>query len=123
MEHRLVLTQALDAHKGELYAALFASADGSWSRLRPDAVVTGEELLAWLPVSCAVVGDAVVNYGSFLREKLGRAIPLLPLETPGPRGGVVAALGWEYLQAGQSADPTDLEPCYIQPSYAVSMST
>jgi len=113
----------LDAYKGELYAAVFAPAARGWSRLTPDTLLTPEGLRGWLPLPCTVVGDTGAPYGDLLREQFGSAITILPFETYGPRGGVVAALGWQRLQAGESADATHLEPFYIRPSHAASIST
>src|SRR5262249_40289368 len=59
----------LDAHKGELYAAIFGSAAENWSRRTPDLVITPERLRNWLPVPCTVIGDATVSYEVFLREQ------------------------------------------------------
>jgi tRNA threonylcarbamoyladenosine biosynthesis protein TsaB len=110
----------LDAHKGELYAATFAPAAQGGERLTPDTVVTAEALLPHLPLPCLILGDAVVTYGAFLRERLGDAVTLLPFDAYAPRGGAVAALAAESLPAGAGTDATHLEPCYIRPSYAES---
>ena len=108
----------LDARKGELYAACFESSAGGCRRLTADRLVTPEALVALLPTPCVVVGDGVTVCESVLRGQLGERVTLLPAETHGPRGGVIAALGWERLQAGQLADVPSLEPTYVRPSEA-----
>jgi tRNA threonylcarbamoyladenosine biosynthesis protein TsaB len=108
----------LDARKGELYAACFESSARGWARLTPDALVTPEALLAMLPFPCVVLGDAVIAYGSWLADRLGARVTVLPFEAYGPRGGVVATMGAERFAAGLTADLAGLEPFYIRPSEA-----
>lgn len=107
----------LDARKGELYAALFESSTAGCRRLTADQLVTAEALVALLPAPCVVVGDGGTVCASALRAHFGERVTVLP-ETHGPRGGVVAALGWERLRAGQLADVPSLEPTYVRPSEA-----
>lgn len=113
-----VICPVLDARKGELYAAAFESRPTGLKRLTADALVTPESLLEVLPTPCVVLGDAVPRYGALLASRLGAAVTLLPFETHAPRGGIVALLGWERMQAGQTADLHQLEPFYIRPSEA-----
>lgn len=108
----------LDARKGELYAASFESSAAGLKRLTADALVTPESLLEVLPTPCVVLGDAVERYGEFFKSRLGPRVTVLPFETYAPRGGVVARMGWERLQAGETADLLQLEPCYVRPSEA-----
>jgi tRNA threonylcarbamoyladenosine biosynthesis protein TsaB len=113
-----VICPVLDARKGELYAAAFAACEGQLKRLTADALVTPQELLDQLPTPCVVLGDAVERYGILFQRRLGERVTVLPFETHAPRGGVVALMGWERLQAGESADLQQLEPFYIRPSEA-----
>lgn len=117
-DHHGTVCTLLDARRGELYAACFAAAPSGCTRLTADTLVTPEALLPQLPTPCVVVGDAVVRYGAWLREQLGARVTLLPFETHGPRGGVVARLGGERLRAGQCDPLPDMEPFYIRPSEA-----
>jgi len=64
------------------------------------------------------LGDAVASYGALLRDRLGPGATLLPFETYGPRGAVVAAMGGMRLQAGQVSDVPTLEPQYVRRSEA-----
>jgi tRNA threonylcarbamoyladenosine biosynthesis protein TsaB len=116
--HQGVIWTILDARKGELYAACFESQSGMVHRLTPDAVVTAAELVRHITVPCVVVGDALPRYAAFLEEHLGDRATLLPYEIYGPRGGVVAAMGWERLQAGASEPAACIEPFYVRPSDA-----
>jgi tRNA threonylcarbamoyladenosine biosynthesis protein TsaB len=116
--HQGFICTLLDARKGELYAACFESVSGVVHRLTPDAVVTLAELSENISLPCIVVGDAVARYGAVLREHLGDQVTLLPYETHGPRGGVVASMGLERLQSGVDASAASLEPFYVRPSDA-----
>jgi tRNA threonylcarbamoyladenosine biosynthesis protein TsaB len=113
-----VICAVLDARKGELYAACFASGPLGLTRLTDDALVTPEALLAALPTPCVVLGDATERYGALLEDRLGVGVTVLPFETHAPRGSVVATMGWERVLGGQTADPHKLEPSYIRPSEA-----
>jgi tRNA threonylcarbamoyladenosine biosynthesis protein TsaB len=116
--HPGVICALLDARKGELYAACFEAQDGALRRLSADALLTPQQLIALLPMPCVIVGDAVDTYGEFLRSHLGARATVLPFPSYGPRGGVVAALGWERIRAGEGEDLPSLEPSYVRPSEA-----
>ena len=108
----------LDARKGELYGACFASSPGKWTRLTADAIDTADSLVDRLPRPCTILGDAVVRYSAFLRERLGDDVVLLPFATYAPRGATVAMMGWERWQEGTTDDLPTLEPAYIRPCEA-----
>lgn len=115
---RSVIGAILDARKGEVYAACFRPTDEGLERLTDDLLLTPEALLERLPVPCVLLGDGVTAYGAFLRSRLGEQVTLLPGDSYGPRGGVVAAMGAERLQAGHVDDFSSLEPVYIRPCEA-----
>jgi tRNA threonylcarbamoyladenosine biosynthesis protein TsaB len=109
---------ALDARRGEVYAAGFVAGSDGWRRVTADTLTTAAALVASLPTPCVVVGDAVDAYGDVFRERLGAGLTLLPFGAHGPRGGVVAMLGWERARCGDFDDVHALEPFYIRPSDA-----
>lgn len=108
----------LDARKGEVYAACFESQSGGLRRLTEDLLLTPDALLGMLPRPCAVLGDAVAVYGTFLQQRLGASVTLLPSDTHGPSGGMIAAVADERLHAGAPDDLSPLEPRYIRLSEA-----
>lgn len=116
--HQGYICTLLDARKGELYAACFESVSGVVRRLTPDALVTPTDVVEHIALPCVIIGDAIPRYAAFLRERLGDQATLLPSETYGPRGGVVASMGWERLQAGVAEPVASLEPFYVRPSDA-----
>ncbi len=113
-----VVCAVLDALKGELYAACFESSAAGCRRLTADRLLTPQALLALLPAPCVVVGDGGTVCEPVLRAHFGERVTVLPAATHGPRGGVIAALGWERLRAGELADVPSLEPTYVRPSEA-----
>ena len=118
LHHHGCIWTVLDARKGEVYAACFAAESGMVRRLTADAVVSVDELVKHITVPCVVVGDALPRYGAFLQEHLGGRATLLPYDTYGPRGGVVAMVGEERLHAGAADLAASIEPFYVRPSDA-----
>ena len=102
---------ALDARKGEVYAALFEATDGAPRRRTPDLALRPAALAERLVPPCILVGDAGEVYG----EILGTRATLRPFATHHPRGGVIARLGFERLAAGEPGNPGTLEPVYVRP--------
>lgn len=114
-----VICPLLDARKGEVYTACFESSPGGgWTRRMADTLARPEDLLELLPTPCMVLGDGVATYGGILTARLGAQCTLLPFDVYGPRGGVVARMGWERLRIGRADELPDLEPCYIRASDA-----
>jgi tRNA threonylcarbamoyladenosine biosynthesis protein TsaB len=106
---------ALDARKREVYAALFRiDPAGVPERLGPDAALPPDALAARLPAGTVLVGDAGETYPDAFPANVVR----LPFASHHPRGGVVARLGAQRLEAGESADLGSVEPAYIRASEA-----
>jgi tRNA threonylcarbamoyladenosine biosynthesis protein TsaB len=106
---------AIDARKGEIYAALFSVApDGTVERRTADLVWTAEGLAAALPIGTLVVGDADTDYGEVLAAR-GRVRPAA--DHP-PRGGMVARIGADRLARGERGPLAALQPVYVRPADA-----
>jgi tRNA threonylcarbamoyladenosine biosynthesis protein TsaB len=100
---------ALDARKGEIYAAFFAPERGTLRRLTPDAVWKPAALAAACDTTTVVVGDAPdAHAGSFA------AATVRPFALHHPRGDVVARLGMARLAAGAAVPLAALEPAYVR---------
>jgi tRNA threonylcarbamoyladenosine biosynthesis protein TsaB len=117
-ERHGVVAAVLDARKGEVYSACFASSAHEWRRLSEDRLTTAEAFAATVPTPCSIIGDAVIAHGDLLREQLHARATVLPWETHGPRAATIAAMGAEQLRAGQTADLAHCEPFYICPTEA-----
>lgn len=101
----------LDAGRGDLYAALFGTLQGSWAQLGGERLATPGELAASVPegtLFCGEVPEAA-------REALaaaGRGTALAPAR---PRSAAaLAALGWERLRQGLADDVATLQPVYLR---------
>jgi tRNA threonylcarbamoyladenosine biosynthesis protein TsaB len=110
----------IDAHKGEVYAGLFAVERGVPRPLDP----SGEAERVLAPAALAdelraggvvLVGDGVLRY----RELFIGAAPLD--EDGAPRPADVARLGALRLAAGERSDLARAAPKYIRPSEAERM--
>jgi len=100
---------ALDARKGEIYAALFAPEGAGLRRLTPDAVWQPAALAAACDATTVVVGDAPGAYPQVFAVTTVR-----PFATHHPRGDVVARLGAARLAAGDAVPLAALEPAYVR---------
>ena len=106
---------ALDARKGEVYAAVFhVDAHGSLERIAPDAALSPARLAAALPAGAVLIGDAIDAYHEAWPATLERRA----FATHHPRGGIVARMGGLRLAAGSAADIGTLEPVYVRPPEA-----
>ncbi len=108
---------ALDAQRGEVYAAAFdVTADGATPRddLLPELVYTADELADRLAGPLRIVGEGAAIVGDRLRERLGsNAIALEPelAEASASHIGRLAAL---RLAAGEGGDAASLAPRYVR---------
>jgi tRNA threonylcarbamoyladenosine biosynthesis protein TsaB len=104
---------AVDAKRGQVYAAVYQRAQGTLRRTLDPAVLSPVEALNFAAHSPAVyvMGDAARRYASDF------AIPgctLAPEKEWRIRASVIARIGLALFRAGQSAEPADLEPSYLR---------
>jgi len=105
---------ALDARKGEVYAALFQATPEGPRRLSDDLAIRPGDLAARLEAPCVLVGDA----GSVYADVLSARAAIRPFATHHPHGAIVARLGWQRFVHGEAVNPGDLEPVYVRPPEA-----
>ncbi len=98
----------LDAGRGEVYVGDY-QVNGSEALLQNERLLTREDLAQ------AVPGSIVVTPDQGLAE-LARAAGLQVSEIEVPRSDVVARLGWQKIQAGETVSPEDLDANYIRRS-------
>ena len=109
-----VLCVAIEAGRGEVYAALFRFESGTPARAWPDRSCRPADLAAALPADCMLVGDgagAVVEAG----RAAGRSLRSTdcPLLAP-----AIALWALQALRPGETYRPGTLTPNYIRPSDA-----
>jgi tRNA threonylcarbamoyladenosine biosynthesis protein TsaB len=112
----------LDARKGEVYTALYRTAEGRLEVLAPARAVAPGMLARDLdgahPGPVIFVGDGVWTYGGLLAEHLGARARLAPPGLRLPSAASLADLGLAALAAGVRHDPASLVPIYVRPSEA-----
>jgi tRNA threonylcarbamoyladenosine biosynthesis protein TsaB len=96
---------ALDAGRGEVYAGDY--------RLLPDVCLGSERLLSKEEFLAAAKGSVVITPEPTWAEA-ARAAGLHVEQIDYPRSDMIARLGWERIQRGQTVTPTELEANYIR---------
>lgn len=106
--HQRVLA-ALDAGRGEVYAGDY--------QLTPEVRMSSERLLSKEEFLVAAKGGVVVTPEAIWAEA-ARSAGVLVEQVDYPRSDVIARLGWEHIQRGQTVRPDQLEANYIRRSDA-----
>lgn len=104
---------ALDASRGEVYAASFSRSGGKVREERAPGLCELASLGASLPGPAVVVGDAA----SALADP-SRGIVVADPEVAWPTATRIAALGHRFYMEGVRQDPLYLAPTYYRPNEA-----
>jgi tRNA threonylcarbamoyladenosine biosynthesis protein TsaB len=104
---------ALDAGRGDVYAGDYEVGPQARmpAHMRSERLLRREELVA------ETRGNVVVTPDAALAETV-RAAGIRVELIEHPNAGMIAQLGWEHLQRGQTASPEELEANYIRRSDA-----
>jgi len=102
---------ALDARRGEVYAAAFDPKSGSALAWLPEGVYGAAALAAALPLPCRVVGEGAAIAADALRAR-GAGVSLHP--ECAPRAEAVGRFGQLLLARGEGEDPASLVPRYLR---------
>jgi tRNA threonylcarbamoyladenosine biosynthesis protein TsaB len=109
------LCAAIEAGRGEVYAALFRVAGGEPVRVTADRSYRPDDLVPILSEGVRVVGDGSASIARAVRET-GREILVLD---PGPLlAGPLALWGERVLPPGSRYQPGQPRPNYVRPSDA-----
>jgi tRNA threonylcarbamoyladenosine biosynthesis protein TsaB len=107
----------LDAGRGDFYVGDYEMGSGAGrARMRSERLLARDEFLAEAKVAVEE-GIPVATVDAALAETL-RASGLRVEQLEYPGGAVIARLGWERLQRGQTVRPEELEANYIRQSDA-----
>lgn len=102
---------ALDARRGEVYAAAFDEMGVPLAWL-PEGVYRPPLLCSALRAPCRLVGDGAAIVADAVRAAFGSAVSLDPACVP--RAAAVGRLGLRALANGAGADPASLVPRYVR---------
>ncbi len=104
---------ALDAGRGDAYVGDYDVSPHvhTHARMHSERLLSGEEFVN------AAKGKAIVTPDSVLAEKI-RAVGIQVELIEYPKGGVLAQLGWEHFQRGETVRPEALEANYLRRSDA-----
>lgn len=100
---------ALDAGRGDVYAGDYEL--GRTVHMHSERLLTREEFVA------EAAGKAVVTPDAALAQ-MARSAGVQAELIEYPNSGVIARLGWEHLQRGETVSPEELEANYIRHSDA-----
>jgi len=109
-EETRILT-ALDAKRGEVYAAAYERREGRLVRTREPFVTTPDKAAALLQTPFYVMGDALPRYADILCEGGSTAADQTLWRV---RASVVAQLGLAAHRSGRRDDPLTLTPLYLR---------
>ena len=114
-----IICPLLDARRREIYGTVFRGGI-EWQRLSEDLCLSIDDFLDRLdtdiPSNGAInfVGDGLLTYGNAVRERLGEnahfADPIFNV----PRGAMIAQLGAQRLQHGDTDSYWTLVPNYVR---------
>jgi tRNA threonylcarbamoyladenosine biosynthesis protein TsaB len=107
---------ALDARKGEIFAAVYQrDAQGTPHRLTDYLSIPPHELLDRIHGPTLLLGDAAPRYGEGLRRECRHAITLAPPAYHYPRASLLCRLAILKLSRGDRTHPRDLQALYARP--------
>jgi tRNA threonylcarbamoyladenosine biosynthesis protein TsaB len=108
------LAVAMDAQRGEVFAAVFEWAKTEWQIVGEPTIVDNEDWLAGLRPGMAVCGPALGKLGG----RLPHDVTVVDAALWSPQAASVARLAWERHQAGDYDDVFKLLPLYLRKSAA-----
>lgn len=122
---RSFICPVINARKNEVYAAVYASPEGSLKCVSKPAAKPPEAVAAHLTElfpepggQVILTGDGALAFRDLFHGRLGARAVFAPVELSLPRGAAVAGLGWRKLLANEVSDPLFLVPFYLRKAEA-----
>jgi tRNA threonylcarbamoyladenosine biosynthesis protein TsaB len=114
-----VVCPMIDAKKGEVYAALFSSeSGGGLKRMMEDRIISPEALCDHLFKSSGTptvfLGDGASRYREVLQKRLGHRAVFAPAPLSTALPSMVARLGLQRIERGETSDAGTLVPAYLR---------
>ena len=113
-----LICPVLDARRSQVYTALYRSRPGGLEELLPPSLLSPLKLTERIKEPTLFVGDGLLPFGEFFRERLGQNFEAAPAYLKHPRAATVGILGRDKALAGDFDDPLRLLPLYLRPSEA-----
>ncbi len=104
----------LQAGRGRICTAQYASHKGRWERAGEMVLTTIEELCQEVEGPSLFCGEIDAETTSEIRQHLGLEAIIATPAASLRRAAYLTELGWERLQKGDADDPTTLAPIYLQ---------
>ncbi len=103
-----------DAGRSELAAAVYRNWRGRLTQVRPEAIISWDELESWVQRPALICGDLYPKLASEVMRRLGNRA-LLASPAAGPRrAGYLAELGWRRIERGNLPSPDEVQPLYLR---------
>jgi len=115
---------ALDAGRGDVYVGEYEFDHGAHMRMRSERLLSRDEFLSEAKAAPGI-NKVIITPNASLAETLraaGEAIHSAVELIEYPTSAVIARLGWQHLQRGETVRPEDLEANYIRRSDAEIIS-
>jgi tRNA threonylcarbamoyladenosine biosynthesis protein TsaB len=110
---------ALDARKGEIFAAMYEKdRTGGTERLTDYLSIPPETLLKMIQGPTLMLGDAVTVYGERIEKECAHPITFAPPEYHFPRASILCRLAIKTLSEGDHQHPRELQALYARASDA-----
>ncbi|MEX2138067.1 MAG: tRNA (adenosine(37)-N6)-threonylcarbamoyltransferase complex dimerization subunit type 1 TsaB [Pirellulales bacterium] len=108
------LSVAMDAQRGQVFAALFERAESRWQMIASPSVLETDQWLNSLDSEVAVSGPALRK----LAQQVPAGVTMVESDEWEPRAATVAALAWSRHLDGAYDDLWKLAPMYLRKSAA-----
>jgi len=121
--HHRTVCPILDAHKGEVYTALYQFMSDALQKITRDLCITLTDLASRIEGEVLFIGDSKAEEACSHILRSGGAATVIGNTWLELRGSYVAALGAARLATGEVDDPATLEPLYVRPPDALVNAT
>lgn len=108
------LSVAMDAQRGQVFAALFEYAKAGWQTIAGPSVLDNDQWLRSLGPGVAVSGPALLK----MAHQVPAGVTITEADNWTPRAATAATLAWQRHLAGTYDDMWRLAPLYLRKSAA-----
>ncbi|MFC1861386.1 tRNA (adenosine(37)-N6)-threonylcarbamoyltransferase complex dimerization subunit type 1 TsaB [Chloroflexota bacterium] len=110
----LPICSVSNAGRGEIAAALYRKKGGKWIQLVSEHVTTIESLCAEITTKTVFCGEFLPSITALLKEQLKQKAVIPSSAGLYRRAAFLAELGQQRLEAGDSDNPSTLQPLYLR---------